>query len=136
MRCIFWWEWVIRSLGTMCRLRATRDDLAALFITHKIFQILWGPMLAKSTWFRTGQLRCHDIKSITHDHKIKIPPKRWCFYFGGSGWIRTTSGLSQQIYSLPRLSNSGARPELLPIVRLRQGYGRTLDFLNCARCAQ
>ena len=31
---------------------------------------------------------------------------------GGSGWIRTTSGLSQQIYSLPRLSNSGARPEL------------------------
>jgi hypothetical protein len=24
----------------------------------------------------------------------------------------------------------------LPIVRLRQGYGRTLDFLNCARCAQ
>ena len=33
-----------------------------------------------------------------------------CFYFGGSGWIRTTSGLSQQIYSLPRLSNSGARP--------------------------
>ena len=35
------------------------------------------------------------------------------FYFGGSGWIRTTSGLSQQIYSLPRLSNSGARPELI-----------------------
>ena len=57
-----------------------------------------------------AQLRCHDIKSITHDHKIKIPPKRWYFYFGGSGWIRTTSGLSQQIYSLPRLSNSGARP--------------------------
>ena len=35
-----------------------------------------------------------------------------CFYFGGSGWIRTSSGLSQQIYSLPRLSNSGARPIL------------------------
>ena len=33
-------------------------------------------------------------------------------FTGGSGWIRTTSGLSQQIYSLPRLSNSGARPEL------------------------
>lgn len=32
--------------------------------------------------------------------------------FGGSGWIRTSSGLSQQIYSLPRLSNSGARPIL------------------------
>ncbi len=32
---------------------------------------------------------------------------------GGSGWIRTSSGLSQQIYSLPRLSNSGARPILV-----------------------
>ena len=34
--------------------------------------------------------------------------------FGGSGWIRTTSVVRQQIYSLPRLSNSGARPELSP----------------------
>ena len=33
-------------------------------------------------------------------------------FSGGSGWIRTSSGLSQQIYSLPRLSNSGARPIL------------------------
>ena len=33
-------------------------------------------------------------------------------FSGGSGWIRTSSGLSQQIYSLPRLSNSGARPNL------------------------
>ena len=41
------------------------------------------------------------------------PTKRSVCVFGGSGWIRTTSGLSQQIYSLPRLSNSGARPELL-----------------------
>ena len=39
-------------------------------------------------------------------------PQKGCLCFGGSGWIRTTSGLSQQIYSLPRLSNSGARPEL------------------------
>lgn len=54
----------IRSHGTMCRLRATRDDLAALFITHKIFQILWGPMLAKSTWFRTcgSHLAAHSQK--------------------------------------------------------------------------
>ena len=35
-------------------------------------------------------------------------------FSGGSGWIRTSSGLSQQIYSLPRLSNSGARPNLSP----------------------
>ena len=33
-------------------------------------------------------------------------------FTGGSGWIRTTSVVRQQIYSLPRLSNSGARPEL------------------------
>ena len=39
-------------------------------------------------------------------------PQKGCLCFGGSGWIRTTSGVSQQIYSLPRLSNSGARPEL------------------------
>ena len=51
----------IRSLGTMCRLRATRNDFATL-------------SLAKSTWFRTGQLRCHGIKSITCDHKIKNAP--------------------------------------------------------------
>ena len=34
-------------------------------------------------------------------------------FTGGSGWIRTTSVVRQQIYSLPRLSNSGARPELI-----------------------
>ena len=35
---------------------------------------------------------------------------RVVIFFGGSGWIRTTSVVRQQIYSLPRLSNSGARP--------------------------
>ena len=49
--------------------------------------------------------------------KYKYPPFGGCLYFGGSGWIRTTSGLSQQIYSLPRLSNSGARPISLKIVK-------------------
>ena len=43
---------------------------------------------------------------------IKTPPFGGIFISGGSGWIRTSSGLSQQIYSLPRLSNSGARPNL------------------------
>ncbi len=43
----------------------------------------------------------------------KIKPPDWVvIFFGGSGWIRTTSVVRQQIYSLPRLSNSGARPEL------------------------
>ena len=36
-------------------------------------------------------------------------------FTGGSGWIRTTSVVRQQIYSLPRLSNSGARPELVSL---------------------
>ena len=45
--------------------------------------------------------------------KQKKPRFVGCFN-GGSGWIRTSSGLSQQIYSLPRLSNSGARPNLSP----------------------
>ena len=44
-------------------------------------------------------------KNKKTDHKGRI-------FSGGSGWIRTSSGLSQQIYSLPRLSNSGARPIL------------------------
>ena len=47
-----------------------------------------------------------------HPQKIKKRPKGRFFISGGSGWIRTSSGLSQQIYSLPRLSNSGARPIL------------------------
>ena len=42
-------------------------------------------------------------------HKQKTD-HTWSVFIGGSGWIRTSSGLSQQIYSLPRLSNSGARP--------------------------
>ena len=54
--------------------------------------------------------------SLLH-HKIKMSHAGH-FYFGGSGWIRTTSGLSQQIYSLPRLSNSGARPIFIPPILL------------------
>ena len=50
----------------------------------------------------------------TPPYQNKKHPKRGVFISGGSGWIRTSSGLSQQIYSLPRLSNSGARPNLSP----------------------
>ena len=82
----------------MC-LRATRDDLATFYLPN-----LLG--------FEPCQLRCHGIKSTTATGKNKNRPKWSVCVFGGSGWIRTTSGLSQQIYSLPRLSNSGARPEL------------------------
>lgn len=52
------------------------------------------------------------------------------FYFGGSGWIRTTSGLSQQIYSLPRLSNSGARPIFIPPA-FAKGFGGQWIFSPC-----
>ena len=52
--------------------------------------------------------------------------------FGGSGWIRTTSGLSQQIYSLPRLSNSGARYS----ARLRQRLRWAMDFQPLLRCGE
>ena len=50
--------------------------------------------------------------------------------FGGSGWIRTTSGLSQQIYSLPRLSNSGARPISIPPA-FANGFGGQWIFSPC-----
>ena len=46
----------------------------------------------------------------TPPYQNKNTPHGGVFISGGSGWIRTSSGLSQQIYSLPRLSNSGARP--------------------------
>ena len=52
------------------------------------------------------------------------------FYSGGSGWIRTTSGLSQQIYSLPRLSNSGARPIFIPPA-FAKGFGGQWIFSPC-----
>ena len=53
------------------------------------------------------------FKSINHTTLITKDRTRRSFVIsGGSGWIRTSSGLSQQIYSLPRLSNSGARPNL------------------------
>ena len=55
--------------------------------------------------------------------------------FGGSGWIRTTSGLSQQIYSLPRLSNSGARP-ISCSARLRQRLRWAMDFQPLLRCGE
>ena len=59
-------------------------------------------------------------------HKIKMPHSGH-FDFGGSGWIRTTSGLSQQIYSLPRLSCSA---------RLRQRLRWAMDFQPLLRCGE
>ena len=73
----------IRSHGTKCRLRATRNDLATLFITHKIFQILWGPMLAKSTWFRT--LHCTQCNAQTVIPTIKLKSAQGRFEFYGRG---------------------------------------------------
>ena len=55
---------------------------------------------------------------------------------GGSGWIRTTSVVRQQIYSLPRLSNSGARPELFLLSAFATGYGETLGFQSSLRFSE
>ena len=72
-----------------------------------------------SRFFKIFLIVYSRIGAALRSHRSTHPTlqnKKWpirvIFYFGGSGWIRTTSGLSQQIYSLPRLSNSGARPEL------------------------
>ena len=65
------------------------------------------------THCRTCNLSIACFKSINHTTLITKDRTRRSFVIsGGSGWIRTSSGLSQQIYSLPRLSNSGARPNL------------------------
>ena len=45
-----------------------------------------------------------------NDIKTNKKPPKWRFLSGGSGWSRTSSVIRQQIYSLPRLSDSGARP--------------------------
>ena len=77
-----------------------------------------------------------DQINLLHKHmhptfqKQKSTPQGVFFISGGSGWIRTSSGLSQQIYSLPRLSNSGARPNFFATnscdFQLRPGkYGCT-----------
>ena len=67
-------------------------------------------------------------------HKIKMP-RSGHFYFGGSGWIRTTSGLSQQIYSLPRLSNSGARPISIPPAFANGFGGQWISTILLVRAA-
>ena len=77
----FWWEWLDCNSHIRCR--------------------SMGP-------FRL-RLEPGGSHLTTHSQKQK-PTIRSVCVFGGSGWIRTSSGLSQQIYSLPRLSNSGARP--------------------------
>ena len=58
--------------------------------------------------------RTKGILAKPRNSKNKNRPEWSVCVFGGSGWIRTTSVVRQQIYSLPRLSNSGARPELFP----------------------
>lgn len=60
-------------------------------------------------------------------YKNKKRPKRSFSIFGGSGWIRTTSVVRQQIYSLPRLSNSGARPILVRAEGIRT-YKNTMSY--------
>ena len=122
-----WWEWV-DSLARhiyICRLWGNRNDFTAL-------------SLVKSTACRT----CGSHLT-THTQKQK-PTKRSVCVFGGSGWIRTTSVVRQQIYSLPRLSNSGARPKLVtchtkPLAKRGAGSGTrtrisSLEGLRTSPC--
>ena len=109
MRCIFWWEWVIHSHAY--KYAATWHSLA--------LKLRWGSF--SFTHCRTKQTAFVSPNTINHIQcKNKNQPQGLVCVFGGSGWIRTTSVVRQQIYSLPRLSNSGARPELLSRLCLLQ----------------
>ena len=95
MRCIFWWEWVDCN-------------------SHPSYKYV-GRAPFTSLRYVPNQTNFVCIAEY-HRHiqaKIKNAPQGCIFYSGGSGWIRTTSVVRQQIYSLPRLSNSGARPILV-----------------------
>ena len=86
----FWWEWL--DCNSHIRFRSMGP-----------FRLRLEPVVASRLFRWFSSQPAQTIK--------KTDPTVGCFY-GGSGWIRTSSGLSQQIYSLPRLSNSGARPNL------------------------
>ena len=56
-------------------------------------------------------------------------------YFGGPGWIRTSEGVSQQIYSLPRLSTSVPTHILLPEAAAGALYATVAGLSNLKRMA-
>ena len=87
---LFWWEWL--------------DCIIPIFAIA-----LWAPFACGSNQSSLCDFPAGSLLSLPKPQKNR-PKGR--FFSGGSGWIRTSSGLSQQIYSLPRLSNSGARPIL------------------------
>ena len=97
MRCIFWCQWLVPRYTII---KIFKNFVPAIFV---IFLIVYSRIRHALTLWRIQP---------PHPSKIKTPPFGGIFISGGSGWIRTSSGLSQQIYSLPRLSNSGARPIL------------------------
>ena len=95
-RSVFlWWEWLVPRYTII---KIFKNFVPAIFV---IFLIVYSRIRHALTLWRIQP---------PHPTKIKTPPFGGIFISGGSGWIRTSSGLSQQIYSLPRLSNSGARP--------------------------
>ena len=54
---------------------------------------------------------------------------------GGPGWIRTSEGVSQQIYSLPRLSTSVPTHILLPEAAAGALYATAAGLSNLNRMA-
>jgi hypothetical protein len=67
-----------------------------------------------------------------------LSPHHSVLSFGGPGWIRTSEGVSQQIYSLPRLATSVPTQILLPhavaggIIRDTGGPVKSASTHNCS----
>ena len=114
---LFWWAAGFPRTALSRRLRGIPDDLTARRLSNLL---IVEPVVLISPIH-------HRIKNTRRLADV--------FYSGGSGWIRTTSGLSQQIYSLPRLSNSGARP-ISYSARLRQRLRWAMDFHPLLRCGE
>ena len=57
-----------------------------------------------------------NLRTIENElnQALSILNATFSIQFGGPGWIRTSEGVSQQIYSLPRLSTSVPTHILLP----------------------
>ncbi len=83
--------------------------LARLRLRH-IRNVFATFYLQTQTHRRTKQTSFVWPNTINQTRQKNKTTARVVIFFGGSGWIRTTSVVRQQIYSLPRLSNSGARP--------------------------
>ena len=101
-------------------LRGNRDDCGALFITHKIFQILWGPMLPQSTCFRTK-----GILTKPRPTKTKTNRKGWFVFLVGAGGVEPPQSKTTDLQSAPALRLRRA-PKTVTTIRGASRGNRTL----------